>query len=47
MRNSEVVLKACSTAASFKFREYCMTALFDLCFGDRGDLQTKIQTYSK
>lgn len=39
MRNSEVVLKACSTAASFIFREYCMTALFDLFSGDHGDLQ--------
>lgn len=41
MRNSVVVLEACSTAASFKFREYCMTALFDLFSGDHGDLQTR------
>lgn len=40
MRNSEVVLKACSTAVSFQFREYCMTALFDLFSGDHGELQT-------
>lgn len=40
MRNSEVVLKARSTAVSFKFREYCVTALFDLFSGNHGDLQT-------
>lgn len=39
MRNSEVALKARSTAATFKFREYhdCIPRLFS---GDHGDLQT-------